>query len=244
MQNGKGVLANNRFRQPAQISLQSNGGYQTLNITLVGQQYPDYLILELSRQYRWQDVLPQLKANKTFAFTTVAASGEQVTGTVDLLSMTQFPQKLLFVSYPREANIQPLRTSPRIPVNCGAELQLHHAQGNGNPLSGTVVDVSGKGIGFQYRGTQPVSLEGEDGLQASVTVTEPGNDLSLGLFHVKSLDIVGPGAWQFGLAFKNRPDEFQNLLGKLLMASSEVKALLSDNDIGFETLDNTLQAES
>lgn len=244
MQNGKGVLVNNRFRQPAQITLKSNDGYQTLNITLVGQQYPDYLILELSRQYRWQDVLPQLKANRTFAFTTVAASGEQVTGTVDLLSMTQFPQKLLFVSYPREADVQSLRTSPRIPVSCSAELQLHHAQGNGNPLAGSIVDVSGKGIGFQYRGTQPVSMEGNDELQASVTITESDNDFSLGLFHVRSLDIVGPGVWQFGLAFKNKPDDFQSLLGKLLMASSEVKALLSDNDIGFETSDNTLQAES
>lgn len=244
MHSGKGVLANNRFRQPAQITLKSNDGYQTLNITLVGQQYPDYLILELSRQYRWQDILPQLKANKTFAFTTVAASGEQVTGTVDLLSMAQFPQKLLFVSYPREANIQSLRASPRIPVNCNAELQLHHGYGKGNRLAGTIVDVSGKGVGFQYKGTQPACIDDTDDLLASVTVMSSESDFSLGPMHVKSLDVAGPEVWQFGLAFKNKPDDLQNLLGRLLMASSEVKALLSDNDIGFETSDNTLQAES
>lgn len=244
MQNGKGVLATPRFRQPAQITLKSDSGYQALNVTLVGQQYPDYLILELSRQYRWQDILPQLKNTKNFVFTTVAASGEQVTGTVDLLSMTQFPQKLLFVSYPREANVQSLRTSPRIPVNCKAELQLHQAQTNGDPLAGRVVDVSGQGLAFQYRGTQPVSLEANSEPQVSVSITEPDSEFALGLFHIKSLDVVGPGLWQFGLAFKNKPDNMQGLLGELLLASTEVKALLSDNDIDLETPYNTLQAES
>ena len=37
----------------------TNGGHQTLNITLVGQQYPDYLILNHPARPQ-QDVLPQL----------------------------------------------------------------------------------------------------------------------------------------------------------------------------------------
>lgn len=244
MQGNSDVLANSGFRQSVEVQIKHDGSYQRLNMTLVGQQYPDYLILQLSRQYCWQDTLPLLAAEKTMALKTVSPAGEQLTGVVDILHMTQYPQKLLFVSYPRETDVQVLRTSPRIAVNCEAKLQLQLKDKMGDPLSGHVVDISDKGIAFNYRGTLPVSAQQPASLFAQVSVKTADGTIAFRELVMRNITSVGPQLWQFGLAYKEKPNNLQGLVSKLLLESAAVRELLSDNDPGWDGSDNTLQGES
>ncbi|MDV6315611.1 glycosyltransferase [Idiomarina sp. HP20-50] len=244
MQGNSDVLANSGFRQSVEVQIKYNGSYKRLNMTLVGQQHPDYLILQLSRQYCWQDILPLLVADKTIGLKTISQAGEQLTGVVDILHMTQYPRKLLFVSYPREADVQVLRSSPRIAINCEAKLQLQLNDKLGDPLPGTVVDISDKGIAFNYRGTSPVSADQSDDVLAEVKVNTGDGTLTFPELLIRSVNSVGPQLWQFGLAYKEKPNNLQDLVSKLLLESTPVRELLGDNDPGWEASDNTLQGES
>ncbi|MCK7459585.1 glycosyltransferase [Idiomarina aminovorans] len=238
------VLANSGFRQSVEIQIKHNDGYKRLNMTLVGQQYPDYLILELSRQYCWQDALPLLVSEKTVGLKTVSHAGEQITGVGDILHITQYPQKLIFVSYPREADIQVLRSSPRIAVNCEANLQFRLKDKLSDPFSGKVVDISDKGIAFNYRGTLPIDTHTDQELPAEVRVKNSDDTITFQGLLTKSTKSVGPQLWQFGLSYKQKPNNLQDLVSKLLLESAPVRELLSDNDSGWEASDKTLQAES
>lgn len=244
MRENSDVLANSGFRQSVEVQIKHNDSYKRLNMTLVGQQYPDYLILELSRQYCWQDTLPLLVSEKTVGLKTVSPAGEQVTGVGDILHITQYPQKLLFVSYPREADVQVLRSSPRISVNCEAKLQFQLKDKLGEPLSGKVVDISDKGIAFNYRGTLPIDTHANTELPAEVKVKTDGGTIMFNELLTRSTKSVGPQLWQFGLSYKEKPNNLQDLVSKLLLESTPVRELLSDNDPGWEASDNTLQGES
>lgn len=244
MQENSDVLANSGFRQSVEVRIKHNESYKRLNMTLVGQQYPDYLILELSRQYCWQDTLPLLASDKTIGLKTVSPAGEQITGAVDILHITQYPQKLLFVSYPREADVQVLRSSPRVAVNCEAKLQLQLKDKLGDPLSGNIVDISDKGIAFNYRGTLPVDKH--EGAELSAEVKVKTSDETI-IFHkllTRSTKSVGPQLWQFGLSYTEKPGNLQDLVSKLLLESTPVRELFSNSDSGWEASDKTLQGES
>ncbi|MGM0906753.1 MAG: glycosyltransferase [Pseudomonadota bacterium] len=244
MQEDSDVLASSGFRQSVEVQIKNNDSYTRLNMTLVGQQHPDYLILELSRQYCWQDTLPLLVADKTIGLKTVSPQGEQITGVVDVLHITQYPQKLLFVSYPREADVQVLRSSPRIAVNCDATLQLKLNAKFGDPLPGKVVDISDKGIAFNYRGTSPINATEMAHLKAEVKVKTAPQAVVFSELLVRSLKSVGPQLWQLGLAYKEKPNNLQDLVSTLLLESTPVRELLSDNDSGWDASDNTLQGDS
>jgi len=244
MRGNSDVLANSGFRQSVEIQIKYDDSYKRLTMTLVGQQYPDYLILELSRQYCWQDTLPLLVSEKTIGLKTVSPAGEQVTGVVDVLHITQYPQKLIFVSYPREADIQVLRSSPRIAVNCEAKLQFQRKDKLGDPLPGKVVDISDKGIAFNYRGTLPIDTHTDTALSAEVKVKTGDDTIKFQELVTRSTKSVGPQLWQFGLSYKEKPNNLQDLVSKLLLESTPVRELLSDNDSGWDTSDKTLQGES
>lgn len=244
MRGSSDVLANSGFRQSVQVQIKDNESYKCVNMTLVGQQHPDYLILELSRQYCWQDILPVLVADKNIAIKTVSPKGEQVTGVVDILHMTQYPQKLLFVSYPRNVSVEILRSSPRVGVNCDARLQLQLKDKLGEPLAGKIVDISSKGIAFNYSGTSPVSIEDSRGLEAEVRVKTEDDTILLQHLVTRSIKLIGPQLWQLGLSYKEQPNNLQDLVSKLFLHSTPVRELLSDNDPGWEASDNTLQGES
>jgi len=244
MQENSNVLANSGFRQSVEVHIKHNDNYQSLNMTLVGQKYPDYLILELSRQYCWQDILPILVADKNLAIKTVSPKGEQVTGVVDILHITQYPQKLLFVSYPRNASVEVLRSSPRVGVNCDARLQLQLKDKLGEPLSGKIVDISSRGIAFNYFGTSPINLDESKGLQAEVRIKTADETILFQQLITRSIKSVGPQLWQLGLSYKEKPDNLQNLVSKLFLESTPVREMLSDNDSKWDASDNTLQGES
>jgi hypothetical protein len=244
MRENSDVLANSGFRQSVEVQIKDKQSYKRLNMTLVGQQHPDYLILELSRQYCWQDILPMLATEKNIAIKTVSPKGEQVTGVVDILHITQYPQKLLFVSYPRNASVEILRSSPRVGVNCDARLQLQLKDKLGEPLTGKIVDISNKGIAFNYFGTSPVNIEDSRGLEAEVRVKTDDETILLQQLITRSIRSVGPQLWQLGLSYKEKPNNLQDLVSKLFLHSTPVRELLSDNDPGWDASDNTLQGES
>lgn len=244
MHKDKEALANSGFRQLVEVQVKHADTYERVYTTLVGQQYPDYLILKLAGQHSWQDTLPLLKAEKMLGFKTVSTTGERITGVVELLHLTQYPQRLLFVSYPRDTQIEPLRTSPRIPLSCAASLHVRYDSVWGDPLSGQLSDLSNQGLAFHYRGALPVSLHDDEALRADVRVDVDGDVMTFGNLTLRRIECVGPERYEVGLVYNEKPENLPEVVNRLLLASAPVKALLNDNDLNEKRLDNTLQGES
>lgn len=244
MHKDKEALANSGFRQLVEVQVKHADTYERVYATLVGQQYPDYLILKLAGQHSWQDTLPLLKAEKTLGFKTVSTLGERITGVVELLHLTQNPQRLLFVSYPRHTQIEPLRTSPRIPLSCAASLQVRQDSVWGEPLAGRLADLSGQGIAFHYRGTLPVSVHDNPAWHADVSVDTDGDVMTFRNLALRRIECVGPEQYEMGLVYSEKPENLPDVVNRLLLASAPVKALLNDSDLNEKRWDNTLQGES
>lgn len=244
MHKDKEALANSGFRQLVEVQVKQADAYERVYATLVGQQYPDYLILKLAGQHSWQDTLPLLKAEKNLGFKTVSTAGERITGMIELLHLTQYPQRLMFVSYPRHTQVERLRTSPRIPLSCAATMQVQHDSGWSDSLSGQLSDLSSQGIAFHYRGTLPVSLKDEQALRANVSVDVDGDVMTFRNLALRRIECVGPEHYEVGLVYTEKPENLPDVVSRLLLASAPVKALLNDIDLNEKRLDNTLQGES
>ena len=107
-----------------------------------------------------------------------------------------------------------------------------------------MVDISDKGIAFNYRGTSPVNATEMTQFKAEVKVKTTPQAVFFSELLVRSVKSVGPQLWQLGLAYKEKPNNLQDLVSTLLLESTPVRELLSDNDSGWDASDNTLQGDS
>lgn len=212
----------------------------TFHFTLIGQHYPDYLILDVSHVYRWQDVLPALRNSERLIMRTISANGEVIVGYVELVHATQFPDKLLFISYPRNLQTRVLRKTPRMNIEVrGQLLETHDA----DPLiNGMLHDMSGQGFGFDCEGVLPC-FEGQLlGNDLTLRIQYTDDESETRAVRIKAVEERGPKQWRIGLECQLSDEERAELMQKLLLNSLSVVAIKQGERSERSISDKTLQA--
>lgn len=233
-------LINSGYKQV--VELKSAAGDVCYHLTLIGQHYPEYLIVELPRQYAWQDVLPTLRNQHKLVMRTISQSGEIIAGQVNLVHATQFPNKLLFLSYPEQVESKPLRKAPRMTIDVAAQLQLQNA--TMSTINGQLRDMSVNGFGFNCEGLLPC-FEGEL-LNQDLTLSIQFSDDKATNFvaRVKSIDEGGPKQWKIGLECQIDEKDRSDLRQQLLLNSRPMVELQKIDQIEGSHTDKTLQGQS
>ena len=215
---------------------------KTFHFTLIGQHYPDYLILEVSHLYRWQDVLPALRGSERLVMRTISANGEVIVGYVELVHATQFPDKLLFISYPKHCQSRALRKTPRMQIELRAQLVEDNAA---SPyISGMLHDMSAQGFGFDCEGILPC-FEGQLlGLTLALRIQLSDDKVTSRPARIKSVEERWPKQWRIGLECDLNDDERVELMQQLLLNSLSVIAITDPQRSEGSISDKTLQAQS
>lgn len=214
------------YKQVVEIQgfVNGNAERETLfHFTLIGQHYPDYLILDVPPLYRWQDVLPALRNSDKLVMRTISAMGEVIVGYVDLVHATQFPDKLLFISYPQNLQTRALRKTPRMQIEVRAQLI---EDGAPEPLlSGMLHDMSAQGFGFDCEGVLPC-FEGQLlGRELDLRVQYSDDDYEVLAVRVKLVEERGPRKWRIGVECDLTDEQRVQLMQNLLLNSLSVLAV-------------------
>lgn len=209
------------------------------HLILVGQHYPDYLILELPHIYRWQDVLPELRRTDRLLMRTISAQGEVIAGYVNLIHATQFPDKLLFVSYPEHLESKPLRKQPRMQIDLRAQIQLNEP--DAQLINGAVVDMSVQGFGFDFCGLLPC-FEGQlIGQTVNLRLHYNDDDCEHLEARIRAVEERGPKLWRIGLEAEIAEDDRIDLMHRLLLNSRPITQMAEEQRSLRSIADNTLQ---
>ncbi|RUO75222.1 PilZ domain-containing protein [Idiomarina seosinensis] len=227
------------------VELQKSGsdaqgaGQTSLHLTLIGQHYPDYLILELPCYYRWQDVLPELRASDKLIMRTISQQGEVIAGYVNLVHATQFPDKLLFVSYPQQMQSKPLRKTPRMAIDVSGQLML--GDEDGPMINGYLKDISANGFGFDCEGILPC-IEAELIAQQPVLNIQFSDDEHESFaVKIRAVEKRGPKQWRIGLESDLTDEDRIELMHRLLLNSLPVIRLKQVQRSERSNSDNALQ---
>lgn len=242
MQTSKHKLIASGYNQVVELQCASQAGHDTngrFHFTLIGQHYPDYLILEVSHLYRWQDLLPALRGSDQLVMRTISAQGEVIVGSVDLIHATQFPDKLLFVSYPKNSQTRALRKTPRMQIEVRGQLTL---EGEKQPMTnGLLHDMAAHGFGFDCEGVLPC-FEGQLlGKNAQLTIQLSDDEHETRAVRIKSVEEAGPKQWRIGLESVMNDDDRVDLMHRLLMNSIPVLQLKSSGRSEGSNSDKALQ---
>jgi hypothetical protein len=205
------------------VTNDSAKSFTTFHFTLIGQHYHDYLILDVPTLYRWQDVLPALRNSDKLVMRTISANGEVIVGYVNIVHATQFPDKLLFISYPQNLQARALRKTPRMQIEVRA--QLIETEAPEPLLNGMLHDMSAQGFGFDCEGVLPC-FEGQLlGRELDLRIQYSDDECESLSVRVKLVEERGPRQWRIGLECDLSDEQRVQLMQNLLLNSLSVLAL-------------------
>lgn len=237
MMNGADKLVDASYKQ--MVELYNSSTDESYHMVLVGQHYPDYLIVELPQQYAWQDVLPSLRGEQPLILRTISQHGEVIAGHVRVIHATHFPKKVLFISYPEQVEAKTLRKTPRMQVDVAATIQL--ADVDRPSISGRLRDMSGNGFGFDVAGVLPRLETHLIGQQAQVNILLSDDEHEHYAIRICSVEERRPQCWRLGLSFAIDEVDRSDLMQKLLLNSRPVMEIQTIDQIEGSQPDRTLQ---
>ncbi|PYE33787.1 PilZ domain-containing protein [Idiomarina fontislapidosi] len=227
------------FKQTVEITGTLAGEPFAFSVTLLGQQYPQYLILGLGHQARWEQVLPAVKESESLRLKMVSDEGEMIAARVRLIHASHFPEKLLFVSYPEQGVVRPLRHSPRVLIDHPAQLQVEHMFPF---ILGKIVDMGLGGFGFETH--QQVPSITDELLERQVKLhLRQDEDTKFELDgRVRMFKEQRPNVWHIGIKCALNSQECEDIVHYLTARRDVIDRLIKNDHSSESYSNNTLQA--
>lgn len=227
------------YKQSVEISGVIGGEPFAYSVTLLGQQYPHYLILGLGHQARWEQVLPAIKESESLRLKMVSDAGEMIAARVRLIHASHFPEKLLFVSYPEQGVVRPLRHSPRMVTDHPAQLQVAH---HFPYIQGKVIDIGRGGFGFETYQQIPSMMNELLDCDAVLHVSQgEGEKLELS-GRVRMLKEHRPNVWHIGVKCALDSQESEAIVQYLATHRNVIDHVIKNDHSSDSYSNNTLQA--
>ncbi|NQZ49739.1 MAG: flagellar brake protein [Moritella sp.] len=129
-----------------------------LKLSLVGYDIGRYIILKYPRvanNSEYNDVL--IEGNGVIVrYLLEGDKGECFAFSSSIRSVTQHPERLLFIDYPKEIEKRQLRTQQRTSIHLPASMKLNdEIKNQGGAIYGVIVDISTDGCRFSFKTKNP-----------------------------------------------------------------------------------------
>lgn len=126
-----------------------------LKLALVGYDIGNYLILKYPQRAKASDYADVLTVGNIaiVRYIVEGAKGECVAFATTIKSISQVPEKFIFLEYPKQVENRQLRNQQRLQTNLPAQIGLVIKDSNASQttLSGIIVDISAKGCQFIFK---------------------------------------------------------------------------------------------
>ena len=125
-----------------------------LKLPLIGYELGKYIILKYPKgasTSEYQDVL--VEGNVLIVrYLMEGNKGECFAFRSSIKSITQYPEKLLFIEYPKKIENRQLRTQQRTSIHLPGVIMLEDSSNNkATKINGIIGDISAKGCGFTFK---------------------------------------------------------------------------------------------
>lgn len=125
-----------------------------LKLSLIGYELGKYIILKYPKgasAKEYNDVL--IEGNVLIVrYLMEGNKGECFAFRSTIKTMTQYPEKLLFIDYPKQIESRQLRLQQRTSIHLPAIIRLEDDTGNKpTQINGIIGDISAKGCGFTFK---------------------------------------------------------------------------------------------
>lgn len=125
-----------------------------LKLPLIGYELGKYIILKYPRttnKSEYKDVLVEGNV-LIIRYLMEGSKGECFAFRSTIKSVTQFPEKMLFIEYPKKIENRQLRTQQRTSIHLPAFITLEDSgEGKSTEINGVIGDISAKGCGFSFK---------------------------------------------------------------------------------------------
>ncbi len=226
------------FNQKVELSGTFAGEPFVFSVTLLGQQYPQYLILGLGYQARWEKVLPAIKESENLRLKLISDEGEMIAAHVSLIHATHFPEKLLFMSYPEQGIARSLRQSPRVGIDYPAQLQV----ANHFPyINGSIVDIGRGGMGFETTQQLPSMMSDLCDRDVKLHIGKDDQQRWSLSGRIRLLQEHRPNVWHVGIKCELSVAECEEVLYHLVSHQNAIDRLINNDQSNDSYSNNTLQ---
>ena len=127
-----------------------------LKLSLVGYELGRYIILKYpkgSNTSEYRDVLAEGNV-LIIRYLMEGSKGECFAFRSTIKHITQYPEKLIFIEYPKEIENRQLRQQPRMSIHIPASIMVDDSIDDENTeISGIISDISTRGCGFTFEAT-------------------------------------------------------------------------------------------
>jgi hypothetical protein len=125
-----------------------------LKLPLIGYELGKYIILKypkVASTSEYKDVL--IEGNVLIVrYLMEGSKGECFAFRSSIKSVSQYPEKLLFIEYPKKIENRQLRTQQRTSIHLPAVIMIEETNdSNSTKINGIIGDISAKGCGFTFK---------------------------------------------------------------------------------------------
>jgi hypothetical protein len=125
-----------------------------LKLPLIGYELGNYIILKypkVASTAEYKDVL--IEGNVVIVrYLMEGSKGECFAFRSSIKSITQYPEKLIFIEYPKKIENRQLRLQQRTSIHLPALIMLEGTDGGkSTQINGIIGDISAKGCGFTFK---------------------------------------------------------------------------------------------
>ena len=199
----------------------------------VGQREGEYLIIDLPRKYNWLDLQEWFQNCTGVVLRGVLREGQVFAAATRFIGLSSRPFRQLYLTAPDKFEERSLRTVPRIHVDIEGTLSFASevpapagVPENFSAVAGRVTDLSRTGLAFETEAELPFERDLFIERLIDLTLYDNGVEIAKVIGEAKSCRLVSDGLIQFGLAIDSRNRDYQESLGKLILTSKHVQAVL------------------
>ncbi|RTE85600.1 MULTISPECIES: PilZ domain-containing protein [Gammaproteobacteria] len=214
---------------PVEMELRFGTHNERVKGLLVGQRQPEYLAVEISKKYNWNEVNDWFGSCATVVIRGVLNQGQIVAAATGFLSSITRPQRIVFLQYPKRFEARGLRQAPRIEVELDATIRPAPSvpspfpQGSGiEEVQGTIKDISRGGMGFSAKADPTISADKLNGGVVEVEIKDGEKSLLKTVAEIRGSKQSGV-SMVMGLLIDKKDQAYLDALDDLVLHSKLIK---------------------
>ncbi|MCC5854518.1 MAG: PilZ domain-containing protein [Idiomarina sp.] len=218
---------------PVEMELRFGTHNERVKGLLVGQRQSEYLIVEISKKYNWNEVHDWFATCATVVIRGVLDQGEIVAAATGFLSAIARPQRMVFLQYPKRFEARGLRQAPRLEVDLDCIVRgapnvpsPFPADSSVTEIRGAVKDISRGGMGFSGKLNEPFDVEKLNGSVIELTVLDGDKVLLKTLAEVRGAKVSATQVLTMGMLVDKRDKAYADALDNLVLHSKLIKQAL------------------
>lgn len=219
---------------PVSVELELRFGTHSERVRgiLVGQKQSEFLIIEVSKKHNWVEVQTWFHEAASVVIRGVVNDGRIVAGLTEFIAFNTRPQRIVYLSYPKQLESRMLRQAPRIDVELDAILRAKPGEGNAFPeesgfieLKGIVNDVSRGGLSFSTQLSEELNIEDFNAIGVEIEVYDENETLLKAVAETRAARVAGEHVI-IGLLVNSDRKQFVDSLDHLILHSKSIKKMI------------------